>query len=87
MRHWKIVLEGNDENDNPTLWATEINHSTYGRFAWIVKENDNCFSVEINNKGNEFTSLAKCNSLNNAKRWVSSHIINEIEAAEEELEI
>ena len=42
---WDIIHESDDENGNPSLWATEIDHKDYGRFAWIVKYAERKISI------------------------------------------
>lgn len=74
---WKIVHECDDEDGNPTQWATEINHPKYGKFCWI---NDmgygiatGYFNVEVERDG--FIELARCKSLAAAKRWVTMNLV------------
>lgn len=64
---WKVIHECDDENGNPTQWATEINHLRYGKYCWISYTGD-YFSVEVNCDG--FVELAKCHSLAGAKLWI-----------------
>lgn len=30
---WEVVHECDDENGNPTQWASEINHPRYGKYC------------------------------------------------------
>lgn len=84
---WDIIHESDDENGKPSLWATEIDHKDYGRFAWIVKYDDNTYSVEVENKQkNGYNKLFESNTLYKAQKWAfaeftryeSQSIINEI---------
>lgn len=69
---WDIVHESDDENGNPSLWATEIDNKDYGRFAWIVKYSDNTYSVEVENKQkNGYDKLFESNTLYKAQNWAS----------------
>ena len=68
---WNIVHECDDDNGNPTQWATEINHSDYGRFVWIDDEGEK-FGVYSGKSCN--TKLAECKSLAWAKRWVKINL-------------
>ena len=69
---WGIVHECDDEDGNPTQWASEINHPKYGKYCWISNVGE-CFSVEVDYGG--FKELTKCKSLASAKRWVSTQLI------------
>lgn len=73
---WKPVLECDDEDDNPTVWASEINSSKYGKYAWISQEDDNEFSITTSNYDSNLGSepLMVCKSLKSAKRWVSINV-------------
>ena len=73
---WNPVYECDDEDDNPTVWALEINSSKYGKYAWISLEDDNEFSITTSNYGSNLGSepLMVCKSLKSAKRWVSMNI-------------
>lgn len=65
---WEVVHECDDENGNPTQWASKINHPRYGKYCWISVVGER-FSVEVDCEG--FKELAKCRSLASAKLWVS----------------
>lgn len=69
---WEVVHDCDDENGNPTQWASEINHPRYGKYCWISNTGE-YFSVEVDY--GEFKELAKCKSLASAKRWVSTQLI------------
>ena len=69
---WEIVHDCDDENGNPTCWATEINHSQHGKYVWI-NAIDSEFAVEVDNNG--FNELMRCKSLVSAKRWVSMNLV------------
>lgn len=66
---WNIVHDCDGENREATCWSKEINHSIYGRFAWI-EENENGYFNVIVDSG----LLIICKSLSSAKRWVSMNI-------------
>lgn len=68
---WEIIHECDDEDGNPTQWASEINHPIYGRYCWI-SNNGKYFSVEVNY--GRFQELVKCKSFTSAKRWVTIHL-------------
>ena len=69
MKIWDIVHDCDGENGEPTCWAKEINHTKYGRFAWISENADGNFDV-IAGMG----TLVTCKSLTSAKRWVSMNL-------------
>lgn len=69
---WEIIHECDDEDGNPTQWASEINHPKYGKYCWISNIGK-YFSVEVDCGG--FKELAKCKSLTSAKRWVSTQLM------------
>lgn len=69
---WEVVHECDDENGNPTQWASEINHPRYGKYCWI-SDTGECFIVEVYD--GEFEELARCKSLASAKRWVSTQLM------------
>lgn len=69
--NWEIVHDCDDENENPTCWAKEINHKKYGKFVWITKGLDG-FDVEVNRS--EFETLVRCKSLSSAKIWVTINL-------------
>lgn len=84
---WKIVYEADDENGNPSLWSTIINHKEYGKFAWIAKYDENSYGVEIDNiKENHFEIVYRCDSLDKAKKWASENLIAENEFQNDESE-
>ncbi len=73
---WKPIYECDDEDGNHTVWASEINSSKYGKYAWISQEDDNEFSITTSNYGSNLRSepLMVCKSLKSAKRWVSINV-------------
>lgn len=71
---WEIIHECDDEDGNPTQWATEINHTKYGKYCWINDMYD-YFTVEVDYGG--FTELVRCKTLVSAKRWVASYLIKQ----------
>ena len=71
---WEVIHECDDEDGNPTQWASEINHPRYGKYCWISNVGE-YFSVEVDCGG--FKELAKCKSLTSAKRWVSTQLIKQ----------
>lgn len=73
MTAWEILIDCNDEDGAPTCWVKEINHCYYGKFAWITKNHDGKFDVEINKCG-DYHVLKTCKSLSNAQRWVTKNL-------------
>lgn len=69
---WEVVIDCNDEDDNPTCWSKEINHKKYGKFVWIT-DNGNGYNVEVIR--DETIVLKECKSLASAKKWVTSNLI------------
>lgn len=69
---WNVILECNDEDDNPTCWAAEINSDRHGRFVWITDVGDE-FEINTSNGGFEYPKMV-CKSLASAKRWVAMYI-------------
>lgn len=65
---WNPVLECDDDDDNPTVWATEINNE-YGKFIWIEKHDEHEFHITVCDP--EWRTLMIRKSLASAKRWVS----------------
>lgn len=71
--NWIIVYdECEDDDENPSQWAAEINHPKYGKYCWINDMGD-YFNVEVDYSGN-FRELAQCKSLASAKRWVTMNL-------------
>lgn len=75
--NWDIIHECDDEDGNPTCWATEINHPKYGKYVWISKNSDNHYDVEVNydSFNSSFTKLVTCKSLTSAKRWTTKNLL------------
>lgn len=69
---WNIVHECDDEDGNPTQWASEINHPKYGKYCWINDMGD-CFNIEVN--CGKFIELMRCRTLVSAKKWVTSQLL------------
>ena len=69
--NWNIIHDCDDENGNPSQWATKINHLRYGKYCWIDDMGD-YFSVVVD--CGQFKEIAKCKSLASAKRWVATHL-------------
>lgn len=69
---WKIIHEC-DEDGEPTCWSREINHPTYGKYVWIIR-NEEGYAVEIDMGKGGFISLQDCISLMSTKRWVAMNI-------------
>lgn len=69
---WTIVEEMNDENNNPTCWAKEINSKRYGKYVWITDKGGG-YDVEIDTACG-ILPLKTCKSLSSAKRWVTINI-------------
>ena len=74
---WRVIPESIDEDtDEPTGWAAEVNSDYYGKYIWISKMDDDEFDVETNfgNPKADFKTLVTCKTLTSAKRWVAQHI-------------
>ena len=70
---WEIIHDCDDEETGePTLWAKEINHPEYGKFAWITENENGLYDGEVDRDG--FISLVTCKTVVSAKRWVSINI-------------
>lgn len=69
---WEPIWECDDDDDNPTTWATEANSDKYGKFVWIVQVNDN--EYEITTSRFDVSAIMICKSLASAKRWVAMNI-------------
>lgn len=72
MNKWTVIEECNDENNNPTCWACEINSKRYGRYVWITDKGGG-YDVEVD-AGNHIYSIKKCKSLSSEKRWVAMNL-------------
>ncbi len=70
MNLWKPVLECDDEDGNPTVWAIRIDDEKYGRFCWITDVGDG-FEITTSTRDNP---IMVCKSLSSAKRWVTKNI-------------
>ena len=70
------VIDCDDDEDNPWVWASEINSKKYGKFVWISHAGDKQFEITTSNYGSSLgsTSLKVCKSLTSAKKWVSMNI-------------
>lgn len=69
---WNPIFECDDEDGNPTVWASEVNSDSYGKFIWIEKYDEKEYHITACNP--EWYTLKICKSLASAKRWVSSNI-------------
>lgn len=67
---WEVIREMDDENGNPTCWATTVNSVDYGRFIWITKYGNNQYVIEFRNDFGCYEQLAKHRSLKKAKEYV-----------------
>lgn len=77
---WKIIHESDTDSGNPTSWALEINHRSYGKYVWItgVLDHDEDTIVQYNVEvipDSDAIVLVSCKSLVSAKRWVTMHLI------------
>lgn len=36
MNPWKPVIECDDDDDNPSVWAIQIDDYKYGKYCWIT---------------------------------------------------
>ena len=68
-RHFEIVPECNDENDNPACWAVTICTTPDGKrhFLWITKYAENEYKVEDSN-GHDRTDGKTYKTFAGAKR-------------------
>ena len=79
-KKWNIIHDSDTDSGNPTLWALEINHETYGKYVWISglldddEESIIQYDVEVIPNMDSIT-LATCKSLVSAKRWVSTNLL------------
>lgn len=78
---WKIVKEGNDENDNPTIWymdfrGTDLEKHYNAKFIYISINAENKYVVEKHNQNNDISLLKECKTFASAKRWVTMNILN-----------
>lgn len=71
MYIWNPVLECDDDENNPTVWATEVNSEKYGKYVWICDTGD---GFEITSSYYDEMPIKVCKSLTSAKRWVSINI-------------
>ena len=72
---WNPVEESDGDDGSHTLWATEINNSKYGKYAWIENSGEHEYSITTSNY--EAAPIMACKSLAAAKRWVSINIPQE----------
>lgn len=72
MNIWTVVEECNDDNNNPTCWACEINSKRYGKYVWISDKGGG-YDVEVCTNNNFYT-LKTCKTLSSAKRWVTMNV-------------
>lgn len=71
-REWKVVLECNDDDDMPTVWATNTKSLGY---VWIEKYNKKEYHITKDNEDGIGKELKVCKSLTSAKTWVARNII------------
>ena len=73
--NWHPVLECDDE-DNPYVWAAEINSKKFWKYVWINNTDDDVYEITTSRYGANLDSepLKICKSLASAKRWVSINI-------------
>lgn len=72
---WNPVEESDGDDGSHTLWATEINNSKYGKYAWIENSGEHEYSITTSNY--EAAPIMVCKGLAAAKRWVSINIPQE----------
>lgn len=79
---WTVVHDCDDDNGNPTCWAANINSQRYGKYAWIndisntsnkTARKSKKFNVEVYLNG--FVELTQLKTLESAKKWVESVLI------------
>ena len=71
MNPWKPVIDCDDDEGNPTVWAIRIDSYRYGRFCWISDIGD---GFEITTSYSQERPIKVCKTLASAKRWVAMHI-------------
>jgi len=67
---WNPVIEDEDDEDNPTVWAAEIDDELYGDYCWITFDGDN-YNVEVI-PDSDTKVLKSCKSLAGAKRFAAT---------------
>lgn len=67
---WNVVHESDDDEGNPTLWATKIRDDA--KFVWIELTVEHAYGITHLSNGNDYLHISK--SLTGAKRWVSEHL-------------
>lgn len=73
--NWHPVLECDDDEGNPYVWASEINSEKYGKYVWISNMGDNEYEITTSRYSSPNGDAIKvCKSLASAKRWVSMNI-------------
>lgn len=43
---WNPVIEDEDDEENPTVWAAEIDNELYGKYCWITFDGSD-YNVEV----------------------------------------
>lgn len=74
MNPWNPVIECDDDDDNPSVWAIQIDDYKYGKYCWITDTGE---GFEITSSYRQETPIKVCNSLASAKRWVAMNISTE----------
>lgn len=73
---WEVIREMDDENGNPTCWATTVNSVDYGRFIWITKHSTNQYVIEFKNDFECYEQLAKHRSLKKLRNMLKNYSSN-----------
>lgn len=67
---WNPVIEDEDDEENPTVWAAEINNELYGKYCWITFDGDS-YNVEVIPSRDTIT-IKSFKSLAGAKRFAAN---------------
>ena len=73
MKNWEIIEEMNDDANQPTCWAKEINNQEYGKFVWITINPRGKYDVEVEIE-NVLVTVKTLKTLSGAKKWVDKNI-------------
>ena len=68
---WRIIHECDNDNGEPTEWACRLTED--GQFVWIDKIGERAYGITNKASGDDYLYVA--DSLQDAKRWVTKHLI------------
>ena len=85
---WKEIPESIDaDTGKPTLWSTEINSESYGRFIWISMKDEHSFDIEYAN-GDKFLPVSENStgfySMADAAEWAENNLTDILSAPKKE---